>query len=219
MSKLTLKQQRFADEYIIGKKSRDSYGIVYLITNLINDKKYVGITTRNIYHRFEEHCKAKSAIGRAINKYGREAFSIRTLEEALDKEELFYLEKEYIKRYDSYRNGYNRTIGGDGANLVEDLSIVLSEKQEKFVKQVVERNKCEWDVKNEQETMILVLRTHLMLYLTAKKARDKILVSKTIVKYPFVLESLVTTGLVTKDEIIHYSNQKLSSFEVYHEPN
>lgn len=51
------------------------YGVVYMIINLCNDKRYIGITTRTIEERFEEHCKADSYIGRAIRKYGRENFS------------------------------------------------------------------------------------------------------------------------------------------------
>lgn len=217
--KLTIKQKRFADEYIISGNATEVYGYVYLITNLFNGKKYVGITTRTIKDRFSEHCKADSAIGKAIRKYGEDLFLINVIDEAVDKDELFHLEMEYISKYDSFNNGYNQTLGGEGVSLVKDLEIALTKEQARFVEKVIKRNKYEWDINNSREIIILSLRTQLMLYLTAKKARDKILIAKTIIKYPFVLESLVDAKLVSKEEIIHYSNQKLSSFEVYHGNN
>ncbi len=64
MAKLTLKQQKFADEYIISGE----YGSVYCIENIVNGKKYIGITTRSLQKRFKEHCKAESVIGKAITK-------------------------------------------------------------------------------------------------------------------------------------------------------
>jgi hypothetical protein len=35
-------------------------GSIYLITNKINDKKYVGLTTRSIEIRWKEHCRHSS---------------------------------------------------------------------------------------------------------------------------------------------------------------
>lgn len=56
------------------------------------------------------------AVKSAINKYGKNNFKIEVIEEAGSIEELIYLEKYYIKFYDSFGNGYNLTIGGEGVN-------------------------------------------------------------------------------------------------------
>lgn len=95
---------------------------VYLITNLINDKKYVGITHNTIEHRFEEHlqksrCKNGTWIlHRALRKYGQENFKIELLEDNIDKQQIGDKETYYINLYDTYNNGYNMTLGGAGTS-------------------------------------------------------------------------------------------------------
>jgi group I intron endonuclease len=100
---------------------------IYLITNLINKKVYVGKSV-NIKQRWQNHKYLVSncpLLARAIKKYGRDNFSISILQVVdLDRnpfarEELNQLEIEFIKEYHSYVgdplcNGYNLTTGGDG---------------------------------------------------------------------------------------------------------
>lgn len=84
------------------------FGFIYLTTNNINGKKYVG------------HCKYskktwKTYLGSgkhilsAIKKYGKDSFSRVILEEATSKEHLIQLEEYYIKLYDAANsnNFYN----------------------------------------------------------------------------------------------------------------
>lgn len=190
------------------------YGVVYLITNTINNKKYIGITTRNISDRFKEHCKANSYIGRAIRKYGENNFSIEVLDIAHSKEELFDLEVKYISNYNSYRDGYNQTIGGDGASLVEDLELKLTNKQKNFCNLVDKENKKAIDVSNREDMIRCIVFNSVWLYLNSIKARDKINAAKLILKLnPHFTLSLYKYGVINIDEVIHYSNQKISSFE------
>lgn len=93
--------------------------IVYLITNKINNKRYVGITIKNIEDRFAEHAhprkkKNKSAISEAILKYGKENFSTIQIDVASTIEELKKKEIYWIKELDTFQNEYNLTKGGDG---------------------------------------------------------------------------------------------------------
>ena len=81
---------------------------IYKITNLINGKSYIGQSI-HIERRWGEHCQpsAKSLIGKAIQKYGKEKFSFQVLEECtpdlLDEREEYY-----IHLYNSViPNGYN----------------------------------------------------------------------------------------------------------------
>jgi len=88
-------------------------GNIYLITNAINGKVYVGQTKLSITERFKEHCRPskKTAICNSIQKYGAENFTIKLLEEC-EIDMLDERETHYIKQYNSYEEGYNNTIGG-----------------------------------------------------------------------------------------------------------
>lgn len=92
---------------------------VYVHVNKINNKKYVGITSQNPSLRWggngfrytrDRHPKFNSA----IKKYGWDNFEHIILEKELSYEEAITKEKYYIKLYDSFNNGYNSTLGGEG---------------------------------------------------------------------------------------------------------
>lgn len=90
---------------------------IYCIENLINGHKYVG-ASKHIETRWKEHIRdAKSVLQsnkslyQAFNKYGIDNFSFYILQEC-SEEELWELERKYIKQLDTYRNGYNETTGG-----------------------------------------------------------------------------------------------------------
>lgn len=82
---------------------------VYIIKNDINNKVYIGQTTKSIQERFYEHCTyCSSKIGKAIKWIGKEHFSISLLDDtAKDLDELTEKESFYIRKYDSIKNGYN----------------------------------------------------------------------------------------------------------------
>lgn len=91
-------------------------GTIYKITNKINNKCYVGQTTQNVNIRWKQHLKPKKykcAIYSAFQKYGINNFTFEILEAVLDE---FINEKEvyYIKKFNSFNDGYNLTKGGEG---------------------------------------------------------------------------------------------------------
>ena len=92
------------------------FGVIYLIINGVNDKEYVGQTTKNVKARFKQHARRKnSLIGNAIRAYGEDMFVIAILKVCYSKEELDFWEKHFIKsRNTMYPNGYNLTDGGEG---------------------------------------------------------------------------------------------------------
>lgn len=178
MAKLTLKQQKFADEYIISGK----YGSVYCIENRINNKKYIGITTRSLQKRFKEHCKAESVVGRAIRKHKKENFIYYELERASTKQELFELEKYYIAKYKTFKNGYNSTIGGDGVVYDNSLDVILTKKQTKFVEIVESENKKNINIKNSNEIFASIILNLCYFYLTSDTKTDKRESAKQLLK-------------------------------------
>lgn len=92
-------------------------GYIYKIINDINTKVYIGQTTYPLEERWKHHLADASRYSyklyRAINKYGKEHFSIELIEECLDSE-LDKREIYWIGRYNSYEKGYNSTLGGNG---------------------------------------------------------------------------------------------------------
>ena len=95
-------------------------GYIYLRTNKINGKQYVGQTTdlkvrENVWNNFSHHYAGK-AIDAARAKYGIDAFDFEILKECKD-EELNQWEMYYIKELNTkVPNGYNMTDGGEGRN-------------------------------------------------------------------------------------------------------
>lgn len=94
---------------------------IYKITNLINQKCYIGQST-NIQKRWTAHRSAahnphnrahySSHLYRAMRKYGIENFRFEILEEC-SVSLLNQKEREYIQKYNSCFAGYNESLGGD----------------------------------------------------------------------------------------------------------
>ncbi len=98
---------------------------IYKITNLINQKIYIGKTTTTIEDRWKSHWKDSTRINisnrplyKAFNKYGKDNFKIEQLEECsideLNDKEIYWIEK-----LGSFKYGYNATQGGDGKHYAD----------------------------------------------------------------------------------------------------
>lgn len=93
---------------------------VYLITNNINGKKYVGITN-NYKKRWSNECSypldplKRQVIQEAIHKYGKENFTFKIIYNGLSIEEACEKEKILIQQYNSLigQHGYNVDKGGE----------------------------------------------------------------------------------------------------------
>jgi group I intron endonuclease len=94
---------------------------VYLVTNLIDGKLYVGKTEKTVQERWDAHLanarkrKHQEYLYRAIRKHGPENFHVQCLAEAQSTEELNQLERSWILVLNTIApHGYNMTFGGDG---------------------------------------------------------------------------------------------------------
>lgn len=102
------------------QKGRKIMAFIYVITNDINGKQYVGKTNDTIENRYEQHLSdrkrrkcEKRPLYSAMNKYGVEHFSIEELEEC-SPEDAPGREAYWIDRLNNYHYGYNATRGGEG---------------------------------------------------------------------------------------------------------
>ena len=91
----------------------DKNGIIYIATNLVNSKQYVGQTTRQLNHRKREHNKQNDCVvfGRALKKYNPNNFKWSSF--SCPEEDLDWTESFLIKELNTLApNGYNLDSGG-----------------------------------------------------------------------------------------------------------
>lgn len=93
--------------------------LLYVHTNKINNKKYVGITSMATKQRWANGSGYKGQVFyNAIQKYGWDNFDHEIIVEGLTESEAYYWERLYIKGLNSKSpNGYNITDGGDARSM------------------------------------------------------------------------------------------------------
>lgn len=88
-----------------------------------NGKVYIG-KSKNFDDRKLKHSYStryyNTKLTKAINKYGFDSINWEIIYETEDIEELNKMEIELIKKYDSIKNGYNTSIGGDGGDTISN---------------------------------------------------------------------------------------------------
>ena len=114
---------------------------IYKITNTVNNKSYIGKTEKtDPTQRWKEHIKAskrsyinKRPLYDAFNKYGIDQFLFEVIEETStpNEREIFY-----IDYYNTYKEGYNATLGGDGKSYITNQQEIIDYyvKHEPFIK-------------------------------------------------------------------------------------
>lgn len=97
--------------------------LIYAITNLLNGKRYIGMTEQSLRERWSQHKLAAkngvdTALYFAIRKYGHESFSVEPIAmvmPGMDRKTLCEIERLLIAQEGTRApNGYNMTEGGDG---------------------------------------------------------------------------------------------------------
>lgn len=127
--------------------------VVYLATNLINNKQYVGYTTKTLKERISTHiyksrCKLNKhyfyLFKQALRKHGTDNFKWEVLEECFTKEECCKKEIFYISKYNTISpNGYNLTEGGNGGFQSDETKLKISESVKKY-----------WEVNRESNALV-----------------------------------------------------------------
>ena len=124
---------------------------IYKITNKINDKVYIGKTLDTIEHRWREHKNdyqkrrnEKRPLYSAMRKYGIDNFFIEKIEECTI-DEINNREIYWIKHYNSFKNGYNATKGGDGKHYLDYDLIYNTYVKVKSIKETAKLCHCDID--------------------------------------------------------------------------
>lgn len=97
------------------------YGFIYITTNHINGKKYIGQKKYDKNNKWKSYLGSGIALKRAITKYGENNFSKEIIEECETKEFLDEREIFWINYYNATNNDnfYNIASGGDGGNTIQ----------------------------------------------------------------------------------------------------
>lgn len=129
-------------------------GYIYKITNLLNKKSYIGKTSFSLEVRWDKHLqnyKNKNShcynyyLYRAMRKYEISNFKIELLEEISNDSLLNEREQYWIKFYDTFKNGYNMTLGGEGQQLYDKEKIISLWEDGKSIKEIKEIIDCSSD--------------------------------------------------------------------------
>lgn len=129
--------------------NQNVYGVIYKITNTINNKSYIGRRKciKNKLGLLHRYWGSGSYIKNAIKKYGKENFIKEYLDFAMSDEELDKLEILYIEKFGTYKNGYNQTVGGE--HFRGEISNIKSirEKQSAWSKRF-------WSVQENHDSLV-----------------------------------------------------------------
>lgn len=94
---------------------------VYRITNTQNGKAYIGQTCKTAETRFKEHrytsqsLNATWHLAKALRKHDTSAWQVEVIDFAYSQKEAHEKECYWIAHYDTVKQGYNSTEGGEGA--------------------------------------------------------------------------------------------------------
>ena len=93
------------------------YGYIYLTTNLINGKKYIGQHKSEVFDT--NYYGSGKLLKLSILKYGVENFKCELLESYNNQQDLDKAEYKYIKEYDAVKSDkfYNLKDGGEGRSV------------------------------------------------------------------------------------------------------
>ncbi len=99
---------------------------IYKITNQINGKAYIGLSVdikkRIKQHKDIENNSTNKNLYWAFKEYGIENFSFEIIKEC-EPSKLGYWERKLIEEHDTFKSGYNSSLGGEGSK-----AITLSDK-------------------------------------------------------------------------------------------
>ena len=124
-------------------------GIIYQITNNINQKYYFGQSLETFYERYSSgewwKWTKNSHLKHAAKKYGSENFFIEILHHNKNIDELNELETFYIKKYksDDRRFGYNKKSGGSKGRHNDETKKLISQKNLISFDEFLQRSKSQ----------------------------------------------------------------------------
>lgn len=197
---------------------------IYMVVNLINNKKYIG-QSKNIRKRFQSHhlvdyknknnCSYNTKFYQALRKYGIDNFEVIILK-LCEEKELDDLEIKYIKEFDTFKNGYNSTEGGQywSSNIHSEETELKRQKTREQNKSLMSENHPRAKLTNQQ---VWDIRQR---YIDGESIKEiyqdfKDLYSNQQTFKRIVLgQTYVTVGNIPNKEQVRHTNAKLTDVQV-----
>lgn len=149
-------------------------GLIYMATNKVNGKSYIGQTKIKFEVRRSQHktnmTRRKTAFNNALLKYGWNNFIWEILEDGIEtSEELNEKEIYYIDKYDTYNNGYNMTYGGGAVR--DNIVVDRNKYSDDFIKNII-RYICDTDLSYADIARIMEVSSNLVMDVAYKTYRE-----------------------------------------------
>lgn len=113
--------------------------LIYKVTNVLNNKVYIGQTTTSLEKRKKEHLSKQdnTYFHNALQKYGKECFIWEIIEQDIEISELNAREQYWIQYYNSnnHDNGYNLSAGGENG----DALTIWRQQHPELVKEMAQK--------------------------------------------------------------------------------
>lgn len=112
---------------------------IYKITNIVNNKVYIGSTIRSFSKRWGEHRRGlrdnkhhSTYLQNSWNKYGKDNFIFEIIEELHNKDEIYINSKEEL--WINYYNSCNSKFGYNNENIIDNKRNLSEATKEKIRK-------------------------------------------------------------------------------------
>lgn len=130
------------------------FGYIYITTNNINGKKYIGKRKGKFTNKYIGSGKY---LWNAINKYGKDNFTVEPIEFCKDLNELNEKEKYWIKYYNAQESDefYNIAAGGDGGKIYK-IHPLLGKHFSEDTKNKISLSIKEWHLNKTEEEKRLI---------------------------------------------------------------
>lgn len=205
-------------------------GEIYIITCTYNNKRYIGQARcyikpakgKPLKHgtegRWKQHLnaakkrpqKGSTALYNAMNKYGSNSFTIKTLH-VCDEKHLNYFEAKYIRQYNTLTpHGYNLKAGGSSARWTDDVKLKMSATK-KGVPKPIGYSTLMRNIKRSNKVENLTLPEYLYHYKDASKGVE----GYRVLNHPVLPNKVFVDRTLSMDNKLCLAKEYLKTASTY----
>jgi group I intron endonuclease len=162
-----MEEQSYTVNYIIENKiDKKTYGFIYITTNLVNGKKYIG--QRKFSYGWKTYLGSGVHFIYAKKNYGNDNFKRDICAFANNQDDLNKLEKQWIEDFKAVKSKefYNLTEGGKSCNTLqgktkEEIKIIKDKWRKSYIGKYQGINSFNYGKKLSEETKQKIKKNHV----------------------------------------------------------